>query len=98
MLLRNCALMVCSLTATQSAMALTIDAINVSTIMGTVDSHTPNSPYDRFSILGAAYTYTLSDGQVRRFGAGSIPYTRGHLANVTVANGAVSYAFDQVSN
>lgn len=84
----------------QSAAALTIDTINVSTVNGYGDTHTPvDYPgYDRFSILGAAYSYQLSDGQVRPSGAGWIPYTNGHLSNVSVLNGSISYEFDQVHN
>jgi hypothetical protein len=84
----------------QAAAALTIDSINVSTVFGYGDTHYPVEypGYDRFSILGAAYSYTLSDGQVRSSGAGWIPYTNGHLSNVSISNGSVSYEFDQVYN
>jgi hypothetical protein len=100
MFLRNCAILLCSCAAIQSAAALTIDSINVSTVNGYGDTHYPvDYPnYDRFSILGAAYSYTLSDGQVRSSGAGWIPYTNGHLANVSITNSTVSYEFDQVYN
>ncbi|KQP40989.1 PEPxxWA-CTERM sorting domain-containing protein [Pseudorhodoferax sp. Leaf274] len=100
MFLRTCALMLCGVAAAQSVYALTIDTINVSTVNGYGDTHSPTEypGYDRFSILGAAYTYSLSDGQVRPFGAGWIPYTNGHLASVAVENGVVRYGFDQVSN
>lgn len=83
-----------------AAATVTIDTINVSTVFGYGDTHypVPYPEYDRFSILGAAYTYTLSDGQVRPFGAGWIPYTNGNLASVSVTDGSVNYYFDQVYN
>lgn len=98
MFLRNCAVLLSTCAALQSAAALTIDTINLGTIGGS-DRHNPTSSgYSRFSILGAAKSYTLSDGQVREAGAGWTPYTMAQLANVSVANGTVSYEFDQLLN
>lgn len=90
----------CTFVTIQTASALTIDSINVSTVAGYGDTHYPVTypNYDRFSILGAAYSYKLSDGQVRPSGAGWIPYTNGNLASITIENGSVNYNFDQVSN
>lgn len=100
MFLRNATILAASCMVAPWATALTIDAINVSTVAGYADTHYPVEypGYDRFSILGAAYSYTLSDGQVRPSGAGWIPYTNGHLASASVSNGEVSYLFDEVYN
>ena len=100
MFLRNCVILLMVYATTPIASALTINSINVSTVFGYTDTHYPVDypKYDRFSILGAAYSYNLSDGQVRSSGAGWIPYTNGHLANVSVVNGKVSYLFDEVNN
>lgn len=97
---KNFAILLATCLTIQSAAALSIDAINVSTVNGYVDTHFPvDYPgYDRFSILGAAYSYQLSDGQVRSSGAGWIPYTNGRLSSVSVVNGSISYEFDQVHN
>ena len=102
MLIRFSAVLLITFAVIQSASAsvLTIDTINVSTVDGYGDTHYPVTypGYDRFSILGAALSYTLSDGQVRPFGAGWIPYTNGNLSSVSIVNGTVNYEFDQVNN
>lgn len=97
---RFCATLLACAALMQPALAVTIDKINVSTVGGHGDLHNPGTypAYDRFSILGAAYSYELSDGQVRQPGAGWIPYTNGRLANVSVDNGLISYEFDRVNN
>jgi hypothetical protein len=88
------------LLAFQQANALTITSINVSTVMGYPDfySPTPYPDYNRFSILGAAYSYKLSDGEVRGSGAGWIPYTNGQLTSVHINGNQVDYAYANVSN
>ncbi|CAH0349896.1 hypothetical protein [Aquabacterium sp. CECT 9606] len=82
------------------AHALSIDAINVSTVAGYPDSHYPVDypSYDRFSILGAAYSYQLSNGEVRQSGAGWIPYTNGELLSVETSNDEITYRFGRVNN
>jgi hypothetical protein len=84
--------------ASANATTLTIDKINISTVAGYGDTHYPGSAFDRFSILGAAYSYELSDGQIRASGAGWIPYTNGTISAISVNNGIVNYEFGSVNN
>lgn len=78
------------------AHSLVIERLNVSTVAGYPVSHYP-ADY-RFIIFGVPYSYELSNGETRTFGAGWIPYTEGQVTRETVVGDQLEIEFGSFIN